>query len=116
LTINNQLLQKICRGKVCRTNVFGQTGAFQAKYPSHPQKCACSYTFASIDGFSDWSGASVYLSEHGKSSCHLHAGVQWFEAEQRLTKVCSLDSIDHIYDLPLHQSFTVFCLFASVNM
>jgi len=58
-----------------------------------------------------WSSASVRLAEHEKSSCHLQAGVQWFEAEQRLTKGCSLDSSHDIYHLSLHQTFIVFgCL------
>jgi len=55
-----------------------------------------------------WSIANVRLAEREKSSCHLQAGVQWFEAEQRLTKGCSLDSSHHIYHLPLHQTFIVF--------
>ena len=51
------------------------------------------------------------LAEHEKSSCHLQAGVQWFDAEQRLTKSCLLDSSHHIYHLPRHQTFIVFgCL------
>jgi len=58
-----------------------------------------------------WSSASVRITEHKKSSCHFQASVQWFEAEQRLTKGCSLDSSHHIYHLPLHQTFVVFgCL------
>jgi len=53
-----------------------------------------------------WSSASVRIAEHEKSSCHFQASVQWCEAEQRLTKGCSLD-----YYLPLHQTFIVFgCL------
>jgi len=32
------------------------------------------------------SSASARLTEHEKFSCHLQVGVQWFEAEQRLTK------------------------------
>jgi len=47
----------------------------------------------SIDEFSDWSNASVRLAEHEMSSGHLKASVQCFEAEQRLTKGYSLDSI-----------------------
>jgi len=35
----------------------------------------------SIDRFSDWSNASVHLAEYEKSSCHLEASVQWFEAK-----------------------------------
>jgi len=50
----------------------------------------------------------VRLAEHEKTSCHLQAGVQWFEAEQRPTMGCSLDSIHHIYHLPLYQTFIVF--------
>jgi len=50
----------------------------------------------------------VRLAEHEKSSWHLQAGVQCFEAEQRLTKGCSLDSSHHIYHLPLDQTFIVF--------
>ena len=68
----------------------------------------------SIDGFSDWSNTSVRLAEHEKSSCHLQASVQWFEIEQRLTKCCSLDSIHDFCHLPFHQTFIVFCLFASL--
>jgi len=57
------------------------------------------------------SSASVRIAEHEKSSCHFQASVQWFEAEQRLTKGCSLDSSHHIYHLALHQTFIVFgCL------
>ena len=48
------------------------------------------------------------LAEHEKSSCHLQEGVQWFEAEKRLTKGFSLDTSHHIYNLPLHQTFIVF--------
>jgi len=55
--------------------------------------------------------ASMRISELEKSSCHFQASVQWFEAEQRLTKGFSLDSSHHIYHLPLHQTFIVFgCL------
>jgi len=50
----------------------------------------------------------VRLAKHEKSSCHLQASVQWFEAKQRLTKGCSLDSSHHSYHLPLHQTFIVF--------
>ena len=58
-----------------------------------------------------WSSASVRIAEHEKSSCHFQASVQWFEAEQRPTKGCSLDSSHHIYHLPLHQTFIEFgCL------
>jgi len=32
------------------------------------------------------SSASMCLPEHEKFSCHLQVGVQWFEADQRLTK------------------------------
>ena len=70
-----------------------------------------SFTIGLSDFFSKknvWSSASVRLAEHEKSSCHLQADVQWFEAEQRLTKGCSLDSSHHIYHLPLHQTFIVF--------
>jgi len=57
------------------------------------------------------SSASVRITEHEKSSCHFQASVQWFEAEQRLTKGCSLDPSHRIYHLPLHQTFVVFgCL------
>jgi len=61
-----------------------------------------------FDGFSEWSSPSVRLAEHEKSSCHLQAGVQWFAAEQRRTKGCSLDSVHHIHHLLLHQTFIVF--------
>jgi len=47
----------------------------------------------SIDGFSDWSNANTRLAEHEKFSCHLQASVQWFDAEQKVTRSCSLDSI-----------------------
>ena len=33
-----------------------------------------------------FSAFGVRLAEHEKSSCHLQASVQWFEAEQRLTE------------------------------
>jgi len=46
--------------------------------------------------------ASMRLAEHKKSSCRLQASAEWFEAGQRLTKGCSLDSSHHIYHLPLH--------------
>ena len=74
------------------------------------------FTIELSDFFSEknyifWSSASVHIAEHEKSSCHFQASVQWFEAEQRLKKGCSLDSSDHIYHLPLHQTFIVFgCL------
>ena len=58
-----------------------------------------------------WSSASVRMAEHEKSSCHFQASVQWLEAEQRLTKGCSLDSSHHICHFPLQQTFIVFgCL------
>jgi len=79
----------MCRGKCVAQKVLGKSGEIRGKYP-------------------DWCSASVRLAEHEKSSCYLQAGVQWFEAEQRLTKGCSLDSIQHIYHLPLHQTFIVF--------
>jgi len=41
--------------------------------------------------FSDWADAIVRLAEHEKNSCHLEASLQRFEAEQKLTKGCSLD-------------------------
>lgn len=47
----------------------------------------------SSQGLHERSSASVSLVEHGKSSCPLQASVQWFEAEQRLNKGCSFDSI-----------------------
>jgi len=55
-----------------------------------------------------WLSASVPLAEHEKSSCYLQASAEWFEAGQRLTKGCSLDSSHHIYHLPLHQNVIVF--------
>ena len=58
-----------------------------------------------------WASVSVRIDEHEKSSCHFQESVQWVEAEQRLTKGCSLDSSHHIYYLPLHQTSIVFgCL------
>ena len=58
-----------------------------------------------------WSSASALIAEHEISSFHFQASVQWFEADQRLTNDCSLDSSHHIYHLPLHQTFIVFgCL------
>jgi len=86
-------------------------GEIRAKHPLQPPIFSCSCTHVSIDGFSDWSSASVCLAEHEKSSSHLQAGVKSFETEQRQTKGCSLDSIHHINQLPLYQTFTVFgCL------
>ena len=70
LIISNKLLQKICRGKFAAQKFLGKFGEIRAKYSSHLQKFACSYTYVSIDGFSDWSGASVRLAEQEKSSCH----------------------------------------------
>ena len=52
-----------------------------------------------------WSSASVRLAKHKKASCHLQAGVQWFEVEKRLTKGFLLDSSHRIYNLPRHQTF-----------
>ena len=72
-------------------------------------------TVQSTDKFSDWSNLSVPLAEHEKFTSHLQASVQWFEAEQKLTKCFSVDSIYPFYHLLLHQTFIVFCLFASVN-
>jgi len=54
------------------------------------------------------SSASMRLTEHEKFSCHLQVGVQWFEAEQRLTKGCLLDSSHHVYHLPLPPTFIMF--------
>ena len=57
------------------------------------------------------SSTCVRIAEHEKSSCHFQASVQWFEAEQRLTKGCSLDSSHYIYHLPRHQTVIAFgCL------
>jgi len=62
-----------------------------------------------------WSSASVRLAEHEKSSCHLQAGVQWFEAEQRLTKDSSLDSINRVLSFAAPRNFHCVWLFASAN-
>jgi len=43
-----QQLQKICMGKVCTKNISGKFGKIRAKYSSHPQKIAYSYTYASL--------------------------------------------------------------------
>jgi len=80
--------------------------------------CFCGKRFSdiiaalSIGGISNWSSANVLLDKHEKSGCYLQASVSWFEAEQRLTNCCSLDSIHQFYHLPLHQTFIVFCPFA----
>jgi len=44
------------------------------------------------------------LAEDKKFSCHLQASIQWYKAEQRLTKGCLLDSdsMHHFNCLPLH--------------
>ena len=55
-----------------------------------------------------WSSASVRIAEHEKSSFQFQASIQWFEAEQRLTKGCSLASSHHNYHLPLHQIAIMF--------
>jgi len=34
-------------GKVCHTIFSGEFGEIRANYFSHPQKCACSYTYVS---------------------------------------------------------------------
>jgi len=86
---------------------WASLGKFGKNIPRITHKFASSCTYMSIDGFSDYSNDSVRLAEHEKSSCHLQAGIQWFEANQRLRKGCSLDSINHIYHLPLHQTFIV---------
>ena len=70
MIISNQLLQKIYKGKFTAQTFLGKFVEIRAKYTSYPQKFACSYTYVTIDGFSDWSRASMHLAEHEKSSCH----------------------------------------------
>jgi len=41
LIFSNQLLQRICRGEFAAQKFLGTLGEIRAKYPSHPQKCAC---------------------------------------------------------------------------
>jgi len=103
--ISNQLQHKVCRGKFAAKTFLGKFRKIRAKYASHPETVACSCTYVSIDGFSYWSSPSVRLAVHGMSSCYVQASVQWFAVEQRLTNGYSLDSIYHIYDLPLHQTY-----------
>ena len=75
----------------------------------HPRLLLSCLTFSPKKKF--WSSAGVRIAVHEKSSCHSQAGVQYFEAEQRSTKGCSLDSSHHIYHLSLHPTFIVFgCL------
>jgi len=62
LIISNQPLHKIYRGKFAPQTFSGKFEEYRAKYPSHPQKFACYFTYVSIDGFYGWSSAIVHLS------------------------------------------------------
>jgi len=92
----------------CRPTQAGKIGYFASVASFYP-KFLLRYPLF----FSERPSASVRLSAHEKSGCHLRASAQWFVAEQRVTTGCSFDTIHHFYHLPFHQTFIVFCLFAS---